>query len=166
MRRFLVLAAAGAVALLMLPAAPASATPPSGVHFDVHTTIPPEGGPTSGPFTASGPAVDDGLICSSGDTIDVFGKASGFSPAGVNFQLVKSFTCDDGSGEFLVKLQVRIDAKGDNFNWVIVGGTGAYEDLHGAGSGVGYHHHHHHHHPLCGPDCVHDVYDGGVHIDP
>lgn len=56
---------------------------------------------------------------------------------GFNILIVKRFTCDDGSGAFDVKLQVRIDQKGDNFNWVILGGTGAYERLHGTGQGVG-----------------------------
>lgn len=145
------------ILLLVLSVAPGAASSrPLDVHFEVPTTIPGEGGPSFGPFTATGPAVDARIVCASGDTIDVFGKASGFqSPTGVNFQVVKLFTCDDGSGEFFVKLQVRIDKKGDNFNWNILGGTGSYEKLHGVGKGSG----------LPNPEGVLDLYSGAVHVD-
>lgn len=123
--------------------------PPSGVNIEVETD-------NFSPFTASGPAVDDGVVCASGVVEDVFFKASGFlSNKGVNFQIVKEFTCEDGSGEFSVKLQVRLlsDDSPATFNWNIVGGTEAYENLHGTGTGVGL--------PFC---CfVLDVYDGGLH---
>lgn len=147
------IAAATAMLLLVISAGRAGATPPLDVTFEVPTDIPSG----TGPFAASGPAVDEGLVCPSGDSIEVFGKASGFqSQTGVNFQIVKQFTCDDGSGEFLVKLQVRLDfARGDNFNWDIVGGTGDYEDLHGTGSGIG----------LPFDDSVLDLYSGQVHVD-
>jgi hypothetical protein len=98
------------------------------------------------------------VICPAGQTVDLFGKASGAtSQTGVNFQVAKQFSCDDGSGEFYVKLQVRIDRKGDNFNWVILGGTGAYEDLHGGGNGTGIY--------LGGdPEVVLDLYKGTAHL--
>ncbi len=71
---------------------------------------------------------------------------------------IKHFICEDGFGEFFVNLQTHIDfRKGVTFNWNVLSGTLAYEDLHGAGSGVGL--------DLCGPDCVFDVYEGGLHID-
>jgi hypothetical protein len=83
---------------------------------------------------------------------------TGSSPNGFNWQGIKHFTCDDGSGEFYVNLQARIDfRKGTTFHWNVLRGTGDYEDLHGAGSGVGL--------PFCGPNCVLDVYDGRIHID-
>lgn len=135
----------------------ASATPPSDVHFEVETTA-IDLGETFGPFTATGQAVDAGLMCDSGDTIDVFAKMTGFqSGHGINVQVVKRFTCDDGSGDFLVKLQVRVVDTVDTFNWNIIGGTGDYEDLHGTGRGVGLY--------VCGDDCVRDIYDGGLHIN-
>ena len=135
--------------------AAASATPPSGVDIEVEMSL--VGAPS--PFVASGPAVDSGLMCSEGEVIQVFGKATGFQSdkGDVNFQVVHQFTCDDGTGDFLVKLQVRVNQNGDNFQWNIVGSTGGYEDLHGSGNGVGL--------PTCGPDCVFDVYNGGLHID-
>ena len=55
---------------------------------------------------------------------------------GVNFQMVKKFTCDDDSGTFLIKLQVRFTYY-PTFNWVVVGGTDDYEDLKGNGDGYG-----------------------------
>jgi len=152
MKRILI--AVVAATLLVVMAAPAGATPPTDVGIEVETSL--LGAPS--PFTASGPAVDDGLVCQTGTVVDASGKATGFSPTGFNFQGVKQFTCDDGSGEFFVNLQARIDfRKGTTFNWNVLSGTGDYVDLHGAGSGIGL--------DICGPDCVFDIYEGGLHID-
>jgi len=147
------------VALIVVTALPAAATPPSGVQFEVETVIMSN---DPDPFIASGPAVDTGLVCDAGTVVELTGKATGFSSNGFNFDGIKHFTCEDGSGEFFVNVQARIDyRKGTTFNWNILSGSGAYEDFHGAGSGVG----------LSGipcgdPDvCVLDVYDGGLHID-
>jgi len=87
--------------------------------------------------------------------------ASGFNPPGTGFnvQVFKAFICDDGSGTFGLKLQVRIDRNGVNFNWVGVGGTGEYADLLvGVGSGVGIEG------VPCGDplECVLDLYTGKV----
>ena len=152
MRRiFIVVVAATLLAAL---AAPAGATPPSDVGIEVETSL--LGAPS--PFVASGPAVDDGVVCDSGEVVEATRKVTGFSKNGFNFQGIKQFTCDDGSGEFFVNMQARIDfRKGVTFNWNVLSGTGAYEKLHGAGSGVGL--------EICGPDCVFDVYFGGLHID-
>ena len=152
--RKLTIGAALVAAVAVLSSSTVDAGPPLDVTFEVPTTISEEG-PTFGPFTASGAAVDVGDMCPSGDTIDLFGRSSGGTPQGVNFQVVKLFTCDDGSGSFVVKLQVRIDRKGDNFQWVVLDGSGAYERLHGVGDGVGF--------PT--PDGVFDVYQGRLHID-
>lgn len=137
--------------------APVGATPPSDVVFAEKTDL--LGGP--GPFTASGPAEDYGIICATGIQQDVgppkFAPGFPFSgkPRGVNVQVFKLFTCDDGSGTFLVKQQVREDRRGNNFNWKIVSGTGDYVDLQGAGSGFGLRN--------CGDDCLFNVYEGGLH---
>ena len=147
-----------ATALTMALVAPVGATAPSEVNITVESSL--LGDP--GPFVASGPAVDVGVICAAGVVVDDSGKVSGFSPNGFNFNGIKHFICDDGSGEFFVNLQARIDfRKGITFNWNVLSGIGAYEDLHGAGSGFG----------LggvpCGdPElCVLDLYEGGFHID-
>jgi hypothetical protein len=139
-------------AAFLLPALPALATPPEAVHFVVPTEF-----AVQNEFTASGPAVDSGIMCPAGTVDDIFGKASGFqSERGVIFQVVKVFTCDDGSGSFVVKLQVRIDFKGDNFQWVVLGGEGDYSNLHGSGTGIGID-------PT--ETSITDIYDGAVHID-
>lgn len=147
-----------ALALLVAFALPAAATPPTDIGISVESSF----GGDPAPFTASGPAVDDGLICSAGVVVDDSRKVTGFSPNGFNFQGIKHFYCDDGSGEFLVNMQARIDfRKGVTFNWNVLSGTGDYVDLHGSGKGIG----------LggvpCGdPDeCVLDLYEGGMHID-
>jgi hypothetical protein len=159
MRRSLRLAAATAALFILIPAAGVRASPPQAVHFDVPTQFAPgDTGPTSGPFTATGPAVDAGVVCETGATVDVFGRVAAYqSPAGVVFQVVKLFTCDDGSGSFLVKLQVRIDIRGDNFQWMILDGSDAYARLRGTGSGIGV--------PFEDGSGVLDIYDGGVHLD-
>jgi len=140
--------------LFVAVAAPVGATTPSEVQIEVESYF--SGAP--GPFVASGPAVDDGVICAEGLVFEDSLKVTGFSPTGFNWQGIKHFTCEDGSGEFFVNLQARIDfRKGTTFNWNVLSGTGEYEDLHGAGSGVGL--------PGCGEGCVLDLYDGGLHID-
>ena len=140
MRKLLMLTSLTTILLLALPVSPAAAASiPLAVNFEVHTEFGSDGtGPSFGPFTATGPAVDDGLICPRGDTIDIYGRVTGFrSVKGMNFHIIKRFTCADGSGDFLVKLEVRIDQKGDNFNWMIIDGTGNYDNLHGTGQGIG-----------------------------
>ena len=134
--------------------------PPSDVHFEVRTVIETPLDPV--PFTASGPAADDGQVCIAGTVVDYSGKAEGFSPTGVNYQGIEHFACEDGSSEFFLNMQARIDYRiGVSFNWNVLGGNGDYEDLHGAGSGVGL--------PgvPCGDPyaCVLDIYNGGLHID-
>ncbi len=151
-KAFVVLATALMVAMVL----PAGAAPPSEVNIVVETTF---GAPS--PFVASGPAVDDGLICASGIVIDDFSSVTGLSRTGFNFHGIKHFTCDDGTGEFFVNLNARIHfRKGTTFNWNVIGGTGDYENLHGAGSGDGIQG------EPCGTSaCVLDLYDGGLHID-
>ena len=107
-----------------------------------------------GPFIATGPAVDDGVVCGSGVVVTTFNRAAGFqSGSAVSLAVGKEFTCDDASGTFSAKLQVRVYFEvGATFRWVITGGTGKYADLHGTGSGF-----------VVGGDT--DVYQGGMHID-
>lgn len=157
MRRFFAFGAA--VTLLMLmPVGSVAATPPTDVVFVVETSLAGE----PAPFEAFGSAADEGLVCPAGTVVDATGMVTGNSPVGFNFQGIKHFTCDDGSGEFFANVQARIDfSKGVKFNWNVLRGTGDYEDLHGAGSGFGV--------PgvPCGDpnECVLDIYEGGVHID-
>jgi len=161
MRKIILLVAALALFLVALPIASAGAAPPEQVTFEGEAFF---AGPDAGTgfFTADGPAVGSGAMCPGGTVVDVYTKAApkmGQSPNGVNFQIVKEFTCDDDTGTFLIKLQVRIMSY-PMFNWVVVGGTGDYENLKGNGSGFG-------ERPLFNgapdPIGVWDVYEGKLH---
>ena len=158
MRRLILLAAVAALFLVALPVASAMAAPPEKVTIQGPAYF---AGPDAGTglFTATGPAVDSGAICGAGEIADLYTKAApkrGQSPTGVNLQILKEFTCDDESGSFQAKLQVRIDfLRWPTFNWVIVGGMGDYEDLKGNGNGFGLF-------PI-GDFGVWDVYEGKLH---
>ncbi len=138
MRRSVRLAAVSTALLLLIPVATAQASPGQSVYFDVHTYI-PAGGGGHGPFTATGQAVEDGLVCASGTTQDVSLTVAGNGPKSrVNYQVLKSFTCDDGTGIFTLKLQVRSDPdRGGTYSWTVSGGTGDYLKLQGSGTGYG-----------------------------
>jgi hypothetical protein len=155
-RRSISLAAAAAALALALPLATVQAAPAMAVHIDVETSGIDTAGVSGGPFTATGPAVDAGLICPTGDTIDVDAKAAGYQSATgrVSLTVVKEFTCRDGTGTFLIKLQVRLDKHGDHYAWAVLAGTSTYDRLRGAGTGYGAA-------PLGDYDLL-DVYDGMV----
>jgi hypothetical protein len=93
--------------------------------------------PNTGTFTASGAAADSGLICKSGTVLDTGLLFTGYQGRnGFNVQVRKTFTCDDNSGTFFVKLQVHGEWDGtETFSWVVQGGTGSYGNLRGSGSG-------------------------------
>lgn len=146
------------LATVVVPAGQASATPPADVTFVVETGF----GEDPAPFSASGDAVDQGLICAGGTVVNATGRGTGFTRLGLNFHGIKHFTCADGTGEFFVNLQARIEFGRDvTFNWNVLSGTGDYADLRGAGRGIGI--------PgePCGDPgaCVLDVYLGGLHTD-
>lgn len=150
--------AAATATVFVSIAAPAGATSPSDVQVEVETSL--LGDPS--PFVASGAAIDEGLVCGEGVVVDDSGKVTGVSPTGFNFQGVKRFTCADGSGEFFVNVQARIDfRRGVIFNRNVLRGTDDYVKLHGAGSGIG----------LggvpCGDPnlCILDIFDGRLDLD-
>ena len=130
-----------AAALVALAAvAPAAAATPVAVEIVSHMDFNQEGGFNTGDFEASGPAVDQGLICESGTVEDTRIILAGFqSPTGrIQIPVRKTFTCDDGSGEIFIKIQVHLDlsSQTETFSWVVLGGTGDYSDLHGSGGGT------------------------------
>ena len=88
-------------------------------------------------FTATG-----GVVCDSGTAVTdlVFGKGGGRQGRGVfTFHLVKTLTCDDQSGSFqiLVDAATARTSPGTIGGFVVIGGTGDYSGLHGAGSLLG-----------------------------
>src|SRR5262249_36203140 len=107
---FRIAAVLAAVAAILALAVPGAATSGPKVTIVSHGPFNPDG-PNFGDFTASGPAVDQGLICPEGTFVDTGLKFAGFrSRTGqVQLQVLKDFTCGDGSGTFAVKLQVHAD---------------------------------------------------------
>jgi hypothetical protein len=133
-----IVAMLAAILVLMALAGPIAATSPESVTIVSHVTFNPDG-PNHGDFVASGDAVDSGLICVSGTFVDTGIRFAGYqSDRGmVQLQVVKEFTCDDGTGTFVAKLQIQanFDTGIESFTWVVLGGTGDYGSLHGGGRG-------------------------------
>lgn len=126
-----------AVLLLVPSVSTAQAAAPLGVKIDIQTTF---GEPSYGPFVATGPAVDAGLVCGEGDTGDIAVKAAGGQAHGrLNLQVLKQFTCSDGSGSFVLKFQLRVDDRlgRASSSWNVESGTDAYESLKGNGTAYG-----------------------------
>ena len=159
MRKIITIAAV--LVAIIAAAAPVAAAPPEEVTLH---------GPSFFDGSGTFATIDEaGLLCPSGTTSDVFKKTSppeGQSPNVINMQIRKLFVCDDGSGSFEIKLQVQIPVSIDmdnwpTFSWVVVDGTGDYEDLKGNGSGFAAY-------PIFGEDPwpigVYDVYEGRMHL--
>ena len=142
-----------ATTILAVSALPVFAAPPQDIHIEVLETFAPDE-----PFVASGNAVADGLICSSGTVNDESVSISG-PPAGTFriLHVLKRFTCGDGSGTFDVKMTVYLDLTTNETtaNWKVQAGTGAYAGLHGNGSLIGI--------PQVPGVSILDLYDGAVH---
>ena len=154
MRRLILLAAVAALFLVALPVASAVAAPPEQVSFGGPAFFAGDH-PFTGAFVAEGPAVDSGAMCPVGTTTYVVTNERQ-TPKGVNLTILREFTCDDVTGTFQVRLQVRIPSEQlSTFRWVVVGGTGDYEDLKGNGNGFGLF-------PI-GEFGVWDVYEGKLH---
>ena len=121
-------------------AAPVSAAAPMGVEIVSPMTFAPPGEFNFGTFEASGPAVDEGLICESGDVNDTgIILAGGQSRVGkLQIPVYKTFTCPDG--ELFIRIQVHLDLETftETFRWVVLGGTGAYANVRGSGSGFSF----------------------------
>ncbi|MFC2108878.1 hypothetical protein ACFLS5_05390 [Candidatus Bipolaricaulota bacterium] len=154
-RKFSVLVVAFSIALAVVPV---MAAPPLNVHIEVPTIIEALPDPTSDNFTATGPAVDAGLMCSTGEVFNLSIIVSG--PPGGTFSILrvlKHFVCDDGSGTFDVKMVVRLDLTTNETiaHWRVVGGTGAYVGLHGNGKLIGI--------PIAPGSSILDIYDGRMH---
>jgi hypothetical protein len=118
------------LALLVAPMASAAAPPTTVLTIDVLFD-----GPET--FKATG-----GVICDSGTAVTdpVFVAGFGRMGRGVGtFHLVKTLTCDDGSGTFkiLVDAAAAPSSPGTLGGFAAGRGTGDYVGLHGAGSLVG-----------------------------
>jgi hypothetical protein len=127
--RAAVAALAGTAVAALAGAGSALATTPTPVTIEVITAS-----PAGGTFTTSGAG-----LCPSGTTTDQE-FATGFQSGSlINFHVLKTFTCADGSGTFTAILQAQLifGSPTDSFTWNILSGTGAYTNLRGSGTGVG-----------------------------
>ena len=135
--RTVAITVAASLALIVV-IAPASAASPEAVHIVSHMDF-NQGDFNTGDFHASGDAVENDTLCSDGtvqDTRIIF--AGGQSGRKAQIPVRKTFTCDDDSGTFFVKIQVHLDfaTSTETFSWVIQGGTGDYAGLSGSGQGT------------------------------
>jgi hypothetical protein len=125
-----------AAALVVGTVSPVLAGPPVAVSIVSHMDFNPDGFNT-GTFSASGPAVGQGLICASGRVEDTRLIFAGFqSGRGAQIPVRKTFTCPDG--ELFIKIQVHLDfaTSTETFSWVVLGGSGAYAGVQGSGQGT------------------------------
>ena len=130
MRRTLVLGIPCVLLSIMTAPLPAQAAAAAPVSIDV---VSPFDGLTT--FTASG-----GSLCASGTATVVEFRGTGSDHAAAfTFHLVRTFTCADGSGTFSLRIQAAVQPcdPTDAGAWVVVGGTGRYAGLRGAGTLVG-----------------------------
>ena len=155
MKRKITLSVLIALLTLGLVAIPAMAMKSLKVHIEVPEVI--AAGPD--PFTASGPAVDAGLLCAAGkvvDTSSTFGSTLGVVQI---LYVSKTFTCDDESGTFDVDMVVKLNTitSKTNAKWQIVGGSGDYTGLIGNGKLKGI--------PFIpgGVGTILDIYDGKLY---
>ncbi len=145
------------ILLLVLGVAPAAATTP--LDIVINGTLDFTQVPASGPFTASGPAVEAGLFCSEGTVIGLGSLVTGWqsyhgAKFGIMYHSENMLVCKDGSGTITLQINARLDWR-TNWEaavavWVVKEGTGKYASLHGTGDiyGVEY------------PDSVDDHYTG------
>jgi hypothetical protein len=145
-----------AIFLLTMPVSSvAASSPPIAVVINVDIDYSVD--PYAGPFTASGSAVDEGLICAAGNTVNVRLSNTGWqSWRAYSFHVWKEFTCADGSGTFIVKLEGRWEGEGGSGTWMILKGTGEYANLHGTGEADSF---------FFEPWFGLDIYQGEMHSD-
>ncbi len=135
-RARMVMATLAATLMVVAVAAPVAASgPPQSLTLVSTTIFDPSG--NHGTFTASGAAVDNSLICAAGSFLDTGIKFAGFqSNKAVQLQVFKTYSCSNANS-FFVKMQVHANFDGTEvFTWVVRGGTGAFAQLHGSGSGT------------------------------
>jgi hypothetical protein len=122
--------ALGILATLLAAPTASAAAPTTVITIDVDFI-------TGETFTATG-----GVVCDSGVAVTdpVFGKGGGRQGRGVfTFHLIKTLTCDDDSGSFMIRVDAATapTSPGTIGGFAVVGGTGDYSGLHGAGSLIG-----------------------------
>lgn len=135
-------------------AVPAAATAPTDVTIVSLMYLPEH----TGTFDASGPAVDAGILCPSGDVVDTELRVAKQNDRVFIIFVHKLFTCADGSGTFEMDLNVQILGipPVSQATWRVVAGNDAYARLRGQGKLTT---------ESAGDDDVIDTYTGGLHIN-
>jgi hypothetical protein len=129
-----------AIFAALAAAAPVSAAAPKGVEIVSPMTFAPPGEFNFGTFEASGPAVEAGLICESGEVNDtgiiLAGEQSRVGK--IQIPVYKTFSCS--GGDLFIRIQVHLDLETftETFSWVVLGGTGAYSHVRGGGDGFSF----------------------------
>src|SRR6266571_4073985 len=123
MRRLALLGAV--VAAVALPTA-AVATTPTPITITVLADF--SGSVPQGTFTATAP------LCSRGTFVSE-PIAGGGGPVASAFTGLQHFSCDDAGGTFTIQFHPQIHPPDfiDHGPWAVLGGTGAYDRLHGSG---------------------------------
>jgi hypothetical protein len=115
-------------AMLVAPTSAAAAPGVTTIRIDIVFEVSEE-------FTTTG-----GVLCPSGDAVTDPVFAAGFGRMGRGagtFHLIKTLTCDDGSGTFQIKVNAGPTPTGTIGGFAVVGGTGDYAGLNGGGSLIG-----------------------------
>jgi len=121
----------GAILLSLAPPAAAGATPSAPVTLSDHIVFGPV---NQGTFTATAPLCPSGTL--TGEAKAVGGAFVGGDTTRFTATTVDHFTCADGSGTFTIQFHPQGDVaalRGGPTPWVVLGGTGAYSAMHGAG---------------------------------
>ncbi|MBA3364736.1 MAG: hypothetical protein H0U03_02970 [Actinobacteria bacterium] len=147
-KRFVLGSLAAAVMAVLAFVGAAVASPPQPVTITVPTTIEP--GAVDN-FTSN-----DGVICLSGTVSTEVRHFVGFQSGNqAQILLVKHFVCDAGTFDLLLRATLDFTTSDTVGTWTVIGGTGDYARLHGAGKltgeGMG--------------AIVLDEYTGTMHID-
>jgi hypothetical protein len=114
-------------AMLVAPTS-AFAAPVTTIRIDIVFEVSEE-------FTTTGD-----VLCPSGDAVTDPVFAAGFGRMGRGagtFHLIKTLTCDDGSGTFQIVVNAGPTPSGTIGGFAVVGGTGDYSSLAGGGSLIG-----------------------------
>jgi hypothetical protein len=133
MRRRTILGLFGVVVLVAVLAISVLAGPMQDVQISVVTDLntPPS---STDPFLATGPAVNELILCATG--LVSTGPYPWPPPPSGSVTMVKYFVCADGT--FDVELRVRLLDGGNTVGkWKIIGGTGSYVGLKGNGTLTG-----------------------------
>lgn len=135
-KRILGLVATLSMAGSLLIAAPvAAAAAPQPVTINLVWTFPGEGIPPTGVFVTTN---GSDMICASGTSVWASFQGHGWPShvGALEVRLTEQFTCDDGSGTFLLREQYHFNPVHDPATWIVLSGTGRYANLIGRGSAV------------------------------